>query len=91
MAAPCGIVGTALMTRKAHTEPTYRKALIAAVNVLKDGPSKNMPLWPWRHQLTGDSANDTESARLSLIRPQFWKSTFTHLTIRASSLLARKS
>lgn len=82
------IVGTG--DDDSRTPANYRKALIAAVTVLKDGPSKHAIVALADTQLTGDSATTSEEARLSLIGRSLEEHLYTFDQYKSEQPAARK-
>ncbi|WP_375171593.1 leucyl aminopeptidase [Marinobacter sp.] len=82
------VVGTGNDTER--TPATYRKALIAAVNALKDGPSKNALIALADTPVVGTDAVAEEAARLNLIGRSLEEHLYTFTEFKSEKPPARK-
>ena len=82
------IVGTGKDSDR--TAANYRKALIAMMGTLKDGPSKNALIALADTAITGDAAVSSEEARLSLIGRTLEDQLYTFNGFKSEKPPARK-
>ncbi|WP_203301076.1 leucyl aminopeptidase [Marinobacter sediminum] len=82
------VVGTGNDSER--TQATYRKALIAMVGALKDGPSKSALITLTDTAVTGTDAVSSEEARLNLIGRTLEEQLYTFHDYKSDKPAARK-
>ena len=82
------VVGTG--NDKDRTPANYRKALIAMMTALKDGPSKSIAIALADTPVTGEDAISSEAARLSLIGRTLEDQLYTFSDFKSEKPAARK-